>query len=177
MRVKRSVALLHGCSLSRSSCIRGILCPQFAASSRVPQWCAVSHVSRVTCDVDTCLANYNCRVPSSAAGSLLQRKDYWWLWGHCTALGHIALANKGDIWPHGHWPVQDPGEMHQYWRLRRKRYTPSPWPKLHKSVDNHNINIVHPWDEGWESSRPRLGLFMREIIMCAAGRLTDSDYH
>ena len=123
--------------------------------------CHTCHVSRVMQTRVWLIIIAECRV-------LLQevccRGKTWWLWGHCTALGHIALANKGEI-----WPVQDPGEMHQYWRLRRKRYTPSPWPKLHKSADNHNINIVHPWDEGWESSRPRLGLFMREIIMSAAG--------
>ena len=66
----------------------------------------VSHVSRVTCDVDTCLANYNCRMPSSASGSCRGKT----IGGYGdTALGHIALANKGEI-----WPVQDPGEMHQY---------------------------------------------------------------
>ena len=69
----------------------------------------VSHVSRVTCDVDTCLANYNRRVPSFAAGSLLQRKDLVVMGTLHWDMGHIALANKGEI-----WPVQDPGEMHQY---------------------------------------------------------------
>ena len=78
----------------------------------------VSHVSHVTCDVDTCLANYNCRMPSSASGSLLQRKDlvvmgtlhwdtlHWRIkerYGQCRILGRcINTEDWGENVTHPH---------------------------------------------------------------------------